>query len=161
MQYNVTLGSGWRFLYITSLPGVECEGRHLAPCPRGVNVTHWVPDHLSRGHRLKSIIPPPPSSSLLPEWLQERKMTRSDAHLLSGLCISSVNWSPFTCSKRLLTDTLTSRTLISLWLCLRSARVRMRTHAVGLTHGYLSLIRLVIWDMGHMCANIQIGHYFI
>lgn len=61
-------------------------------CPHGVNVTHCVSvlwsDHLSCGHRLRSLIQQPPFCSLLPlpEYLLEVRMTRSDICLLSCLC---------------------------------------------------------------------------
>lgn len=52
-------------------------------CPHGVNVTRRVsvswPDHLSQ--RLRSVIQPPPASSLLLDGLERSKMTLSDACL--------------------------------------------------------------------------------
>lgn len=83
------------FLYTTTLSALIVRSAlGTIHCPDCVNVTHWVsvswPDHLSCGHRLKSIIQSPLTYSLLPEGLQESKMTRSDAYLLLGLCINPV-----------------------------------------------------------------------
>lgn len=103
------------------------------------------PDHLSCDHRLKSVIQPPTFSGLLPERLQKEKMTLL-RHLFTFMPVHQLCYlKPIHLQERLLTATLTRRTLISLRLCLRSARVRMRTSAVWLTQSSLRLYCNLGW----------------
>lgn len=115
-------------------------------CPHGVNVTRRVsvswPDHLSQ--RLRSVIQPPPASSLLLDGLERSKMTLSDACLpfapVQELCLPTpfhLHLTPPRWRRWSSTSLISPTGSVSY-----RAAGRMRTHAACLSACSVSSLRL-------------------